>query len=104
MTVSVTGCIPQAFLSLAPLDGPVGDHEDDGRPCLKRRAFPPIVLDTSSGGFFPFRVCLLFPPCHSSTASLPLDGRVQFLAFASSFTSVLESTPLIQPGSFLLTS
>lgn len=77
--VTVTGCTPQAFLSLAPLDGLVDDHdhdhEDDGHPCLKRRAIPSHCLDTSPGGFLPFHLCLLFPLCHLSTTTFLLNGR-----------------------------
>jgi hypothetical protein len=43
----VTGCTPQAFHSVASLDGPVDDNDDDdGHPCLKHRAIPSHYSDT----------------------------------------------------------
>ena len=107
VTLSVTGCTPQAFLSLAPVHGPVDDddddHEDDGRPCLKRRAIP------SHHFWTPLLWWVFSPSRYFHHVTFPphlflLTVVSTFLAFASSFASVFESAPLTQFGSFLLAS
>ena len=99
-------CTPQAFHSLASLDGPDDDHEDDGHPCLKRRPTPSYYLGTPPGGFFPFCFDLLF---HFHFATFPPQlPRLFFfsplvvvlLAFASSFAYALASILLIRLSSF----
>lgn len=62
----VTGCTPQAFLSLASLDGPVDNidgHEDGGPPCLnKASSHPPL---------FGHPHLVRFLPCGSLHSALP---------------------------------